>query len=159
MAEFTVEQEFYLELRRKGYGPIVSARTIGSTAREVDEYLRLDRRFADAVDEAIAESMEKVEHAVIESAQDGDLVAARLVLESHKPAEWTKPERDINFNVLPQGFDVDDLHRRLGEAARKKAIEVTSREAKPDDSDDVGQTEREAPERAEDHEGAAVSDP
>lgn len=152
----------YLEMRRNGYGPQVAARLLGTTAREMAGYMALNPAFGDAVAEAIAESLEKIEQKVIETAQDGDMQAARFVLESHKPSEWIKPDREVvvRLGLDPASFDLPELTRRL-ELAHANAIDAESEEVDPDDFDNSTIPTRDdvVPERGGDsHSGPSSSD-
>ena len=59
--------------------------------------------------------------------QEGDLTAAKLVLESHLPAQWLKPDRDL---VLRLGQSIEDidipaLHARLQEVEAGRTLEIS----------------------------------
>lgn len=137
-----VAMRTYLDARRKGQGPHTAARAVNATAREMERYINLNPAFADAVEDAVAEALELVANGVFAAAQpdaegQSDLTAARMVLESHLPGEWLKPDRDM---VLRLGADealgdegVKALSDRLAAAeAKAKAIEVTATEVVPD---------------------------
>lgn len=104
----------YLEARRHGYGPIMAARLVNSTAADIEQFARLNESFANAVREAVDESLERIESRVKGSAQDGDMTAAKLVLESHLPETWTKPDKEmvLRLGEAPE-INVPELHARL----------------------------------------------
>ena len=103
----------YLDALRDGKGPIVAAREINRLASDMDRFIRLDESFALQVQEAVAESIERIEAKVKETAQAGDFQAAKLVLETHKPEQWMKPEREVLLKMDAQSVDIPELHARL----------------------------------------------
>jgi len=106
--------EVYLEARRNGAGPIVAARLVNSTAEDIERFARLNESFATAVRDAVEESLERIEMRVKTSAQTGDMTAAKLVLESHVPERWSKPDKEMILRLgEPVEIDVPALHARL----------------------------------------------
>lgn len=123
----------YLEARRAGHGPIMAARLVNSAAAEIDRFARLNESFALAVQDAVNESLERIESKVKESAQDGDMVAAKLVLESHLPEQWSKPDREVLLRLgQPEEIDVSALHKRLKALDAGEIIDAESEEVVPD---------------------------
>ena len=119
----------YLEAIRSGYGPIMAARLVNSTAAEIERFARLNEPFAQSVREAVDESLERVESKVKESAQEGDMTAAKLVLESHLPEKWSKPDREMLVRLgAPVEIDVADLHSRLKALDAGQTIDTESEE-------------------------------
>jgi hypothetical protein len=117
--------EVYLEARRNGAGPIVAARMVNSTAEDIERYARLNESFATAVRDAVEESLERIEMRVKDSAQSGDMTAAKMVLESHLPERWSKPEKEMLLRLgQPVEIDVAELHSRLKELAAGDVIDV-----------------------------------
>lgn len=127
--------DVYLEMRRAGMGERQAARRLGTTHREIAAYADMNPEFAMRLEDALLERLEAVEHKVWEAGQAGDMTAAKQVLESHAPAEWTKPTPEMILRVQQVDADIDvgDLKARL-EAAQRKieldrvAIEVDSDE-------------------------------
>ncbi len=112
----------YLDEIRKGKGPITAARAIGSTQAMMNEYLAMDLLFAEQVDEARAEALEAVEAKVFERATEGDLGAAKMILESHLPDKWTRPDKDMILRLgrIEEDIDIAALHARLEAAQQVK---------------------------------------
>lgn len=137
MSEREQAEEIYLELRRRGHGPIAAARGLHSSAAAINAYIALNPDFAQRVEEAIEESVEIVEQRAVQSAQLGDAQMMKLVLESHKPSEWLKPDRELMLKMqLPSELDITEFRQRLEAAdARAKAIDVESREVEDGRSD------------------------
>lgn len=122
--------EVYLELRRQGMGEKAAARFLGTTHREIAAYAAANPDFAMALEDALAERLEKVAEAVYRAAQDGDMTAAKQVLESHAPAEWTKPTPEMILKVRRDEpltlEEVSSLRERLERAARKEALDAVA---------------------------------
>lgn len=138
-AAIDLAMNVYLEARRRGMGEVVAARLVHSTAKEIERFARLNPSFADALEEAKAESLERIEFKIKEAAQDGDFQAAKLVLESHVPERWTKPDREMIVRLgQPEEIDVAALHQRLQAIAATSAetvIDLPSEEIGNDDVD------------------------
>lgn len=133
-AAIDLAMNVYLEARRDGVGEIAAARLVNSSAKEIERFARLNPRFADALEDAIAESLERIEAKVKESAQDGDFQAAKLVLESHLPERWTKPDREMIVRLgQPEEIDVVALHKRLEAIAASSTETVIDVEGSEDD--------------------------
>lgn len=129
-------EELYLDARRRGMGPISAARYVGAPYRAMQAYIAANPDFSARVDDAVNESMEKVENKVMEAGQAGDLTAAKMILESHRPQEWTKPDREVMVRLgLDDNLNIDELRQRL-ELAHANAIDVESRELEPGEEDD-----------------------
>lgn len=126
-------KQAYLDARLNGAGPHTAARLVGTTKREMDRYISLDDEFADAIEEVLAERLERVEANAWQAAiEDREQWAIKLVLESHAPHDWVAA-RDINLRIgrTEEELDIADLHRRLeaqsdkpmGELARGEEAE------------------------------------
>jgi hypothetical protein len=51
--------------------------------------------------------------ATIQQGQQGNLTAAKLILESQVSEKWMKPERDVLLRLASPEIDVRELHQRL----------------------------------------------
>ena len=124
----------YLEMRRYGVGERAAARYLGTSHREIAAYAEAVPAFKLALEDAIHERLERVAEAVYVAGQQGDMTAARMVLESHAPAEWTKPTPEMLVKVQrdePLTLDeVSDLKKRLEAAAHKEALDAVAVEVK-----------------------------
>lgn len=129
-AAIDLAMNVYLEARRNGHGEIAAARIVHSSPKEIERFARLNPAFADALEDAVAESLERIEFRMKEAAQDGDFQAGKLVLETHLPTKWVKPERELLIRLgQPEEIDVGELHKRLAAiAATSEAIDVESEE-------------------------------
>lgn len=125
----------YLEARRSGIGEIRAARLVGCTKEEIDRFARLNESFGLDLEEAVQESLERIEEKVKETAQDGDFQAAKLVLETHVPERWTKPDREMVVR-LGQAEDIDtkELYTRLLALQSGDIIDADSEETLRGDS-------------------------
>jgi hypothetical protein len=111
--------ETYLEMRRSGMGERQAARQFGVSHREIQQYADMNPDFAAALEDALLERLERVEAKMWEAAQEGSETAAKTVLESHAPVEWSKPSPEMILKVQREVEDIDvpDLLKRL-EAAK-----------------------------------------
>lgn len=120
--------ELYLEMRRSGVGERAAARVLGTSHREIAAYAEANPAFKLALEDALAERLERVEQKVWEAGQEGDITAAKQVLESHAPAEWTKPTPEMLVKVQteqPLTLDeVNDLRKKLEAAQHKAALDA-----------------------------------
>jgi hypothetical protein len=130
----------YLDMRRSGVGERAAARYLGTSHREIAAYAEAVPAFKLALEDAIHERLERVAEAVYVAGANGDITAAKLVLESHAPAEWTKPTPEMLVKVQrdePLTLDeVADLHKRLAAAARKETLDAVAIEVQ--EADDNG---------------------
>lgn len=136
-AKINLAMNVYLEARRNGMGEIAAARKVNSTAKEIERFARLNPSFADALEDAVNESLERIEFKMKEAAQDGDFQAGKLVLETHLPTKWVKPERELLIRLgQPEEIDVAELHKRLEAIATnstEKVLDVDSEEVYRDE--------------------------
>lgn len=115
---------FYLDMRREGMGERQAARALGVSHREIMAYAEAVPSFKMALEDALIERIEAVEHKVYEAGQAGDITAAKMVLESHLPAEWTKPTPEMLVKVQrdePMTLEEVNVLRQKLEAAKHKA--------------------------------------
>ncbi len=128
----------YLEARRSGIGEIRAARLVGCTKEEIERFARLNESFGLSLEEAVHESLERIEEKIKESAQDGDFQAAKLVLETHLPEKWIRPEREVLIKLgQPEEIDVAALHRKLQALSAGEIIDVDSEETPHADDDET----------------------
>jgi hypothetical protein len=132
--------ELYLEMRRQGVGERSAARYIGASHREIAAYAEAVPEFKAALEDALAERIEKVAEQVYVAGQAGDIAAAKMVLESHSPSEWVKPTPEMLVKVQrdePLTLDeVAELKKKLEAAAHKEALDAVAIEVKEADSVD-----------------------
>lgn len=130
--------EIYLEMRRSGMGERAAARVLGTSHREIAAYAEANPTFKLALEDAIAERLERVEAKVWEAGQNGDITAATKVLESHAPAEWTKPTPEMILKVQrdePLSLEeVKELHKKLEAANHKAALDSSAIEVEGEES-------------------------
>ena len=127
--------EDYLELRRSGLGERQAARAFGVNHREIAAYAEMNPDFKLALEDALAERLERVESKMWEAAQEGSETAAKTVLESHAPTEWTKPSPEMILKVQQSVEDVDvpALLQRLEAAKRQQELRAGSIEVEATD--------------------------
>lgn len=135
-------EEIYLECRRQGMGERQAARFLGTTHREIQQYATMNDDFRLRLEDALAERLEMAEHRAWQAAHDGDPAMLKATLESHNPAEWTKPTPDMILKVQRDvdEIDVPDLLKRLQAAQRQqelreRSIETTATEGDSNASD------------------------
>lgn len=120
------DQEIYLDLIRAGVGKITAAREIGTSAAAMERYTATDQEFANAVEEALAERLERVVNKVWEKAQAGDSKELELVLVTQAPREWARPNKEylLKIQQVPEmsQAELEEMHRRLTQ--RAEAIDV-----------------------------------
>lgn len=139
-AAIDLAMKVYLEARRDGYGEIAAARIVNSSAKEIDRFIRMNPAFADAVEEAKAESLERVAAKVMETAQQGDFQAGKFVLEAHPdlPNKWIKPDREMVLRLgQPEEIDVNALHARLKAIEAGEIIDAGSEEESDDEAPSI----------------------
>lgn len=127
--------EAYLEMRRSGMGERTAARAFGVSHREIAEYASMHPEFRLALEDALAERLERVEAKMWLAAQEGSETAAKTVLESHAPTEWTKPTPEMILKVQQsvESVDVPALYERLEEVKRQKELRAGSIEVEAED--------------------------
>lgn len=108
-------RERYLELKREGKGPVTCARGVGATVAAMNAYLAADYEFAQQVEEAEAEALERVANKQWERAQEGDWAPAIALLQAKDPDNWLKPDREMTLRLAraEEDIDVDALHKKL----------------------------------------------
>jgi hypothetical protein len=130
--------EAYLEMRRAGVGERQAARFMGCSHRDIASYADANPDFALRLEDALAERLERVEGAVWQAGQAGDMTAAAKVLDSHAPDQWIKPTPEMILSVRddrPLTLDeVRDLKTTLEAAKRQKELRESSIEV--DEVDD-----------------------
>ncbi len=132
--------ELYLEMRRQGVGERAAARYLGASHREIAAYAEAVPSFKMALEDALAERLEKVEEKIWQAGQEGDMTAATKIVESHAPAEWTKPTPEMLVKIQrdePLTLDeVSELKKKLEAAAHKEALDAVAIEVKEADNVD-----------------------
>lgn len=127
-----MEQE-YLSYRREGVGPNSAAIKVGVRPRAMAAYIEGNLEFAMKVDEALAERIEAVEEQAWAAAtrtttdedgfeiKAGEPWAIKMVLESHLPDTWSRPDREaiLRIGAAADDIDINELHKRLALASGK----------------------------------------
>ena len=127
--------EMYLEMRRTGVGERSAARRVNADHRELAAWFEMNPAAKARLEDALLERLEMVEQKMWEAGQEGDINAATKVLESHLPAEWTKPTPEMILRVQQVDADVDvsALRARLEAAQRKIELDRVAIDVEADD--------------------------
>lgn len=125
----------YLEMRRDGVGERSAARQVHADHRELAAWFEMNPDARARLEDALIERIERVEAKMWAAGQEGDINAATKVLESHLPAEWTKPTPEMILRVQQVDADIDvgDLKARLEAAQRKIELDSVAIEVEADD--------------------------
>jgi hypothetical protein len=97
LAHVRSAQMYYLELRSKGYGPVMASRKADISYETIKNRRRIDPAFATAEREMAQLAVERIDQGTMyEAAMAGDINAAEKWLKAHDRENWGA-DRKITF--------------------------------------------------------------
>jgi len=85
----SIKKDEYLELLRQGHTRGLAASLVGIHRATVSTHMKKDNGFAEAVSEAESDAIGKVENALFEAANSGNVTAIQVFLYNRDPKRWS----------------------------------------------------------------------
>lgn len=84
----TIKKEEYLEQLRNGHTRGYAATLVGVGRSTIYDHMKADKGFAEAISEAETDAIAKIENALFEAANSGNVTAIQVFLYNRDPKRW-----------------------------------------------------------------------
>jgi len=88
-----IKKAAYFESLRNGLGRMAAARSVGCTPEWMERLMRRDPEFKRSISQAELEANQKIENALFNAAESGNVVAMQVWLYNRMPDRWADRRR------------------------------------------------------------------